>query len=1490
MKPKITVQGHLRMTKKYLDEREDQVVLDDPNIITIGMAQFVIEVLMGEADPDIPANQVSLGFLQLGTSSQDNWATNYLYELSSPASLSEYGEHTSLHIEEIPQVTYTDPFNKTGFEFKNNAFINLEKNGTITKLSDSTIAFTVLIDENTLNGLDITEAGLFYNTAQESTRTMQLGAYKAFGYDDGLGIVASIPKSKDFMLQIEWILTINVEFQSGLSPEDSGDTYRFYKSPHENPNGNSWVCYFPDITRGDEPVTKYSLSSSDFMANIEEQFVVRCLQNGLSVFVSDYIYPSASSLDISGPIFTSAYDSNEAFLPSSTSPLRMPSGVSNCFTDGAKAIQFAKEHGSTYWNLNPSNVFVAGNGFGSTIAGWLGYGPDGAGTGGVDEATYEVCSTRPLAVVLRRGVMDWNSWYPYTLSTFDFRMAGIPKQVGMYGSELSAVADGGVLMSSSTDYYDADFITSSISSIGSLSSLLFSSDDMVANTDAFYWSGIPTLKELYQWRELPTIAKQYWSPRYQASALGDNITFVDGAGGVHTQQWGHADNATTYCHLSYAGASTSSTGLAYIPDWRVYEVSSNSYLSMGNVSEPAVNIDLSGNVSFASSIDDGKGMDYQTYSPYLSQDMNDVMQANLLYGELLDTANVSSVVEYYSPTKNKTIRSSYVSGSTDTYKVWDLNNEATCNRDRVEWMIRVALDQDSWYTQFLGNQNAIFPHVVDHTTGEGYNVVLIFVDDMGIDQFGAYDYANTPSGNPYTGLNPFASKIYPQTTTLSAMAAGGMLFTQARATSICAPSRANLLTGKNAFSSPRFYDFDAGTNPKDSSGYWGHGIAAIPTNQFAPTLGGLQQLGAPHEIFDKDGIFRHLSDLIISESGDVSYWGVNNFTILPQLIRQKGYYSAMVGKWHLTEWDQISSYREAGPGNNDTGGDPGTYYSISGLGWDGLSAVGKWDSYKATFGNLNKTPIPGKKNWSPKTAPSSVWEDNAVSLGLSDVNMTFVNFFTCEDGNIVTTSDAGYTSFVDSNATPRQRYAQGAPEKFATYKQFSDASGYFNTAPEPFFLYVSLNAVHSPYTYPPSSLVYTSDYNGMHPQELMFEQGSLTQGNSASATWVTENALIENMDIMLGRFLDQIDADRKQRTLFLFMGDNGTMNNTMQNYYSYASGNASTKGGLGIAAGLGSEYEKLINPQELPNRLGKPGACGGTANTNTISFKGSMYDRGVLVPLIASANFIEQQGYAGSSVSAMVDIIDVYATIADISRMKKEYVSLEPGNSTRWEGYSFLPILSGSPTEGHSRQFSFHEYYTPIGNSGLGTSGENDITAATRGNYSGYMGGYTATTSPDSVSGPGSVGISCGTAGNDPTIPVSRARAFIVRATSATLGNYNKVSGSVSIPGAAYAPLNVDASAGMWKIVRPVSGADYDELYHLRNWSGSGVDPYELHDLIPQAAKGHARGIRGWFLENGTESDATNKNWQLCRIYSAVADSLDQYLIHRTDPSTYLGS
>lgn len=101
---------------------------------------------------------------------------------------------------------------------------------------------------------------------------------------------------------------------------------------------------------------------------------------------------------------------------------------------------------------------------------------------------------------------------------------------------------------------------------------------------------------------------------------------------------------------------------------------------------------------------------------------------------------------------------------------------------------------------------------------------------------------------------------------------------------------------------------------------------------------------------------------------------------------------------------------------------------------------------------------------------------------------------------------------------------------------FTDlAINWVQSQTKPWFLWLAYNAPHTPFHAPPRTMHNQGDLpsyaNGMDPLPYYM-------------------AAIEAMDFQIGRFLDTIPEDEREKTVIIFIGDNGTPNQVAQSPYS----------------------------------------------------------------------------------------------------------------------------------------------------------------------------------------------------------------------------------------------------------------------------------------------------------------------------------------------------
>jgi|TARA_A100000172_G_scaffold41301_3_gene25223 arylsulfatase A-like enzyme len=800
------------------------------------------------------------------------------------------------------------------------------------------------------------------------------------------------------------------------------------------------------------------------------------------------------------------------------------------------------------------------------------------------------------------------------------------------------------------------------------------------------------------------------------------------------------------------------------------------------------------------------------------------------------------------------------------------------------------------------------------------NVVFIMIDDVGVDQLGMYDSLNPYKlGENGTHANavPFSqlddptngSGIYPHTPTLSALADAGMTFFNTRSQPACTPTRGTFLTGKYNFSCQNFQPLETG-GFIPNTGFWGPGLGIVPdANWLRRSRGGLRGLNDPYRIINQQGYKQSLQNGITDGNGNPNFIPQN--AVFADYMKKDdvGYNSSLFGKWHLAAWSDQQVYCEEGI--DDT-----QQQNIKGRGWSHIGIKGKWDHYVATFSNLNVPPIPGYNAVTNVWENASQWPNKGGSTtdSTDGKQMGFVNFFANYNGDILTVSDTGYRTYKEVG--PSVPYEQGDASSFATNFILSAASSHFNTATEPFFMYISPNMPHTPYTYPPSSNVYNSYYN-QNDRYSVLQRGT-DANTSTSATWIATNAMIENFDKTLSGFLANLDQSRRDNTVFIFTSDNGGVLTDQRKRAVFASSlglgaGTSLGGDYNGSGGFGSTYDKMLNLGAYCSSLTPSAVRRGGENDSANQFKASLYDRGVLVPMIVSGPGIS----AGVQTSALVDLTDMLATVVDFAGGDFNSFPAVPTDSV-----SFKDVLLGvTNSSSHGRQFSFSEVFFPNGNS-IGTVSDS-------GTYTGYAGcpNPIAINSVEGVEDP------------NPFFPRRVRRGLSVRFSPSQFIGFNPpklgaviedlITEGVIDAGDVTAVYDEipDASAGLWKIIRPGSGrvnfgADfphdtqestatpnfphtlglgrlYEELYHLQKLDFDAVDPYELKDFIDEETKGIKNGYCASALfvsaiVNSTGNGGINKSGQLNntvhyynvgRIYEAIRLALGSFLQYRYTPT-----
>lgn len=117
---------------------------------------------------------------------------------------------------------------------------------------------------------------------------------------------------------------------------------------------------------------------------------------------------------------------------------------------------------------------------------------------------------------------------------------------------------------------------------------------------------------------------------------------------------------------------------------------------------------------------------------------------------------------------------------------------------------------------------------------------------------------------------------------------------------------------------------------------------------------------------------------------------------------------------------------------------------------------------------------------------------------------------------------------------------------------------------EPWFLWLAYNAPHTPFHLPPNDLHYQGD--------LPTDQASIDANLLPFYM-----AMLEAMDTEMGRFINSMSNEEKENTIFIFIGDNGTPNQVVQEYSSQRAKGSVYQGGINVPMIISGKNVSRIN-------------------------------------------------------------------------------------------------------------------------------------------------------------------------------------------------------------------------------------------------------------------------------------------------------------------------
>lgn len=403
--------------------------------------------------------------------------------------------------------------------------------------------------------------------------------------------------------------------------------------------------------------------------------------------------------------------------------------------------------------------------------------------------------------------------------------------------------------------------------------------------------------------------------------------------------------------------------------------------------------------------------------------------------------------------------------------------------------------------QALGNKREFLSKQKNDLAGERPNILLIVVDDLGLSDLSLYDNG------------------YPQTPIIDRLGKEGVVLRNAYVTSsVCSPSRAAILTGR--------YQQRFGFQYQMHERYVRNRMEFYAFKYFIRSYPWIPRLMS--EVPDSDAI---------------SQQGIPPSEILmPELLKTRGYETAIIGKWHL-------------------GSD--SFKNPCRLGFD--YQFGFYASH-SLYAAENTPGIHDQKIKGDFTDPH-IWSGQRIGA---------------------------HAIYENCNEIHVQEYLT---DRFA-----DEAIKYINSLKSnPFFLYLSFNAPHTPL---------------QAPEKFMEKFNHI-----ADPVKRTYYAMIDNLDQNIGRVLKSIDVETLENTLIFFISDNGGAE------YTFTTLNGNYKGGKitnlegGIKVPFIVSWKNKLKPGVYENMVSALDIFQTIADVSGISLPDDrVYDGVNLLPFISGDN------------------------------------------------------------------------------------------------------------------------------------------------------------------------------------------------------------------------------------------------------------------------------
>ncbi|NBB29890.1 arylsulfatase [Cellulophaga sp. BC115SP] len=382
-----------------------------------------------------------------------------------------------------------------------------------------------------------------------------------------------------------------------------------------------------------------------------------------------------------------------------------------------------------------------------------------------------------------------------------------------------------------------------------------------------------------------------------------------------------------------------------------------------------------------------------------------------------------------------------------------------------------------------------------------------------------------------------------------------------------------------------------------------------------------------------------------------------NGATIAEILKENGYQTGMVGKWHLSDDITKPSTTEqlkwlshqAYPNDNFASVES---YPINrgfqkhyGIIW---GVIDYFDPFSLVDGEKNVQEVP---------------KDYYITEAINQKSVEYIQEFSKKKDP--------YFMYVAHTAPHWPLHAR--PEDIAKYKGKYDM-GWDELRKQRYARMVKLGLINPKVT----KLI---DVDGRNPK---WEKLTAQEKEFHANKMATHAAMIEKVDTGVGQILAELERTHTlDNTLIFFLADNGASPEIPTNPGYDRPGNT--------RAGIPMKYDKELSPNEIGSEISYTGIgsnWANAANTPYRFWKLESFEGGIHTPMIV--HWAGLKTAKGSKAPALAHVFDILPTILDITQTP--YPASYKGNAlTPLDGKSFLPVLQGKTQKGREDIFFEHE-------------------------------------------------------------------------------------------------------------------------------------------------------------------------------------------------------